>query len=67
MNQATEKLLRSLLGISSCATQCSCCRMHADIARRRLEEHRASLSTEEALDFDRIFREPYSSAAEFSD
>jgi hypothetical protein len=41
--------------------------MHAKIARRRLEEHRASLSAEEALEFDHLLRDPYLSAVEFSD
>lgn len=62
-----ERLVRVLLGITSCATKCSCCEMHRRVARRVLEEHRASLSVAEAAEFDRIFRSPYESIPDFTD
>lgn len=35
---AYERLRRTMLGISTCATRCGCCEMHRRIAEQALQE-----------------------------
>ncbi len=54
------RLIRALVGISSCATRCICCEAHARVARQALEEYRYSLSNEDAWKLDNIIHDPFS-------
>lgn len=48
--KSVYKLINALSGIATCATQCPCCRSHAESAAKALKtfERRARVSAEEA-------------------
>lgn len=48
--KSVYRLLNTLSGIASCATQCPCCRSHAESAAKALKqfERRTQVSAEEA-------------------